>query len=92
MFKSFDNNNNNVDGEDGKGISFEDAKYLWCMITTLKTTFTFKEFEGKDLSTEERRQSMIKKMNKLDQMLPFFDLNHDGKIDAEEFVKIMTPF
>ena len=62
------------------------------MISTLSTTFKFEEFKGRKLSREEKRTSMIGRLNKLDKMLPFFDTNNDGRIDAEEFVKIMTPF
>ena len=86
MFKAFDN-----DG-DGKSISYDDAKYLWSMITTLKTTFKFEEFRRRSLTNAEKRASIEPKMDKLDKILPLFDLDNDGKIDAEEFVKIMTPF
>ena len=88
MFKRFNDTN---DGSDGVSISYEDAKYLWSMITTLKTTFKFEEFKEKLFSREERRKSMKNKMRKLDKILPLFDPNDSGRIEAEEFVKIMTP-
>ena len=91
MFKAFPEGKE-TDGDDHKSISYEDAKYLWTMISTLSTTFKFEEFKGRKLSREEKRTSMIGRLNKLDKMLPFFDTNNDGRIDAEEFVKIMTPF
>ena len=89
MFKAFES------GGDAGSISYDDAKYLWSMITTLKTTFMFEEFKGKRgkrLSNQEKRVSMMDRVKKLDKILPLFDTNNDGKIDAEEFVKIMTPF
>ena len=42
MFKSFNNKD-----EDCQAISYEDAKYLWEMISTLQTTFQFQEFRGR---------------------------------------------
>ena len=86
MFRDFDH------AGDGQSITYDDAKYLWSMITTLKTTFKFQDFKGKRLSIKEKRDSMEEKLRKLDKILPLFDINNDGRIDAEEFVKIMTPF